>query len=98
LIGLADRATAYFPIPDAGQQAVWSAALANTRAAAQQCLTALDQSDMRTLVAAFRELNPTPDPGACIIDRTEHMAARAEQLRGIAPKPFTVDGQLCPHG
>lgn len=98
LVHLPDRAAAYFPIPDLGQQSAWSAALANTATAAQKCLTGLDRSDGRTLSAAFRELNGTPDPVACIIDRIEHVAARAEQIRGITPKPFTVDGRLCPHG
>ncbi|MEV0598781.1 M56 family metallopeptidase [Streptomyces sp. NPDC050315] len=95
---LPDRAAAYFPIPDPRQQAVWSAALANTRKAAQKCVTGLDRMDQRTLAAAFRELHPVPDPVTCVADQVDRVVARAQQERGIRPESVTVDRrpESCP--
>ncbi|MGW1158557.1 M48 family metalloprotease [Streptomyces sp. NPDC002519] len=66
LIKTIDRAYAYFPIPDAEQQTAWTAALANSRKGAQDCLDALTPLNTARAWRALSALNPPVDPVATL--------------------------------
>jgi Zn-dependent protease with chaperone function len=80
LIDAIDRASAYFPIPVSTEQPAWTAALAATRPAAQNCLRALASSNVQELNHALSALNPQPDPVATIIDHLTRLSEPTQRV------------------
>ncbi|NUR02189.1 MAG: M48 family metalloprotease [Streptomyces sp.] len=80
LIGAIDRAGAYFPIPVSTEQPAWTAALAATRKAAHNCLSALASSNEQELNHALSALNPQPDPVATIVDHLTKLSEPTQRV------------------